>query len=66
MKNISETKREIEATVDTINTAFEKFLDELFRDKAWDIQSDITVLNTMLKQDGYLKADFDKGKGSKR
>ena len=66
VKNISETKREIEATVDTINTAFEKFLDELFRDKAWDIQSDITVLNTMLKQDGYLKADFDKGKGSKR
>ena len=66
VKNISETKREIEATVDTINTAFEKFLDELFRDKAWDIQSDITVLNTMLKQDGYLKSDFDKGKGSKR
>ena len=61
VKNISDTKREIETTVDTINGAFEKFLDELFRDKAWDIQSDITVLNTMLKQDGYLKADFEKG-----
>lgn len=62
VKNISETKKEIEATVDTINAAFEKFLDELFRDQAWDIQSDISVLNTMLKQDGYLKDDFEKVK----
>ncbi len=61
VKNISDTKREIEKTVDTINKAFEGFLDELFRDRAWDIQSDISVLNTMLKQDGYLKSDFEKG-----
>ena len=60
VKNISDTKKEIENTVDTINSAFEKFLDELFREKAWDIQSDISVLNTMLKQDGYLKNDFEK------
>lgn len=58
VSNVSQTKKEIEDTVDTINTAFEKFLDELFRDKAWDIQSDISVLNTMLKQDGYLEKDF--------
>ena len=62
VKNISDTKREIETTVDTINKAFEAFLDDLFRDRAWDIQSDISVLNTMLKQDGYLKSDFEKGK----
>lgn len=62
VKNISDTKREIETTIDTINSAFEKFLDELFREKAWDIQSDISVLNTMLKQDGYLKNDFEKEK----
>lgn len=61
VKNISDTKREIENTVDTINKAFEGFLDDLFRDRAWDIQSDISVLNTMLKQDGYLKSDFEKG-----
>ena len=58
--NIAKTKKEIESTVDTINEAFEKFLDDLFRDTAWDIQSDISVLNTMLKQDGYLKKDFEK------
>lgn len=60
LTNISATKKEIEETVDTINQAFEKFLDELFREKAWDIQSDISVLHTMLKQDGYLKGDFEK------
>ncbi len=59
VSNISKTKKEIEAAVDTINLAFEKFLDELFREKAWDIQTDISVLNTMLKQDGYLKGDFE-------
>lgn len=58
LENISRTKKEIEATVDTINQAFEKFLDELFREKAWDIQTDISVLHTMLKQDGYLNGDF--------
>lgn len=60
VSNISKTKKEIEAAVDTINQAFEKFLDELFREKAWDIQTDISVLNTMLKQDGYLNGDFEK------
>lgn len=59
LENISKTKKEIEDTVDTINQAFEKFLDELFREKAWDIQTDISVLHTMLKQDGYLKGDFE-------
>lgn len=61
VKNISDTKQEIEKTIDTINMACEGFLDELFRDRAWDIQSDITVLNTMLKQDGYIKSDFEQG-----
>lgn len=58
-QNIADTKREIEATLDTINGAFETFLDNLFRDQAWDIQSDISVLQTMLKQDGYIKSDFE-------
>ncbi len=61
VKNISETKREIEKSVDTINLACEGFLDDLFRERAWDIQSDISVLNTMIKQDGYIKSDFEKG-----
>ena len=47
---------EIEATLDTLNTAFEKLLDDLFQDTMWDVSSDISVLNTMLAQEG-LKED---------
>lgn len=54
--NIQTAKKEIEATLDTLNTAFEKLLDSLFQEKAWDVSSDISVLNTMLAQEG-LKED---------
>ncbi len=57
-ENISSTKKEIEAAVDTLNIAFEKLLDSLFADRAWDISSDISVLNTMLAQEGLTKSDF--------
>lgn len=57
-QNIEATKREIEATLDTLNTAFEKLLDDLFEEKAWDISSDISVLNTMLAQEGLTGIDF--------
>ena len=55
-ENIQTAKREIEATLDTLNIAFEKLLDSLFQDAAWDVSSDISVLNTMLAQEG-LKDD---------
>lgn len=51
-ENISATKKEIEDTLDTINTAFEKLLDGLFEDTAWDISSDISVMKTMMAQEG--------------
>ncbi len=57
-ENISNTKAEIEQTVDTLNIAFEKLLDSLFADRAWDISSDISVLNTMLAQEGLKEDDF--------
>ena len=50
--NIQATKREIEDTLDTINVAFEKLLDSLFQEAAWDVSSDISVLQTMLAQEG--------------
>ena len=55
-ENIQSAKREIESTLDTLNEAFEKLLDSLFQDAAWDVSSDISVLNTMLAQEG-LKGD---------
>lgn len=56
--NILSSKQEIEKTLDTLNTAFEKLLDSLFEEKAWDVSSDISVLNTMLAQEGLTKDDF--------
>ncbi|MCR4690656.1 MAG: 5-bromo-4-chloroindolyl phosphate hydrolysis family protein [Lachnospiraceae bacterium] len=50
--NIKTTKEEIESALDIINDAFEKLLDGLFEDLAWDISSDISVMKTMLQQDG--------------
>ena len=54
--NIQSAKAEIENTLDTLNAAFEKLLDDLFQETAWDVSSDISVLNTMLAQEG-LKED---------
>lgn len=56
-ENIQASKREIEETLDTLNQAFEKLLDELFSDTAMDVSSDISVLNILLAQEG-LKDDF--------
>lgn len=54
--NIVSSKKEIEMTLDTLNVAFEKLLDDLFQNTAWDLSSDISVLNTILAQEG-LKED---------
>lgn len=51
-ENIKTSKQEIEQTLDTLNKAFEKLLDSLFEDVAWDVSSDISVLHTMLAQEG--------------
>lgn len=53
--NISTTKKEIEDTLDTINVAFERLLDSLFEQTAMDISTDITVLETMLAQEGLAE-----------
>ena len=54
-QNINETKKEIEATIDTLNQAFEKLLDSFYRDLAWHVTTDISVLNTMLAKEGLTE-----------
>lgn len=51
-QTIQSSKREIEATLDTLNAAFEKLLDSVFRETALDVSSDISVLQTLLAQEG--------------
>ena len=59
-ETIRASKKEIEDTLDTLNEAFAKLLDSVFQDTAWDVSSDISVLHTMLAQEGLTENDFEK------
>ena len=64
-ETIQSSKREIEATLDTLNLAFEKLMDDLFKDTAMDVSSDISVLHTLLAQEGLTEDEFTKIKNSR-
>lgn len=51
-ENISESKRRIELTMDTLVKAFENQLDRLFASDALDVSTDIDVMQNMLRADG--------------
>lgn len=57
-ETIRSSKKEIEDTLDTLNDAFAKLLDSVFQDTAWDVSSDISVLHTLLAQEGLKDSDF--------
>ena len=57
-ETIQTSKQEIDATLDTLNLAFEKLLDSVFQDTAMDVSSDISVLHTLLAQEGLTGDDF--------
>lgn len=59
-ENITQAKKEIEETVGTINEAFERLLDSLYEDVTMDVSTDISVLHTMLAQEGLTESDFKK------
>lgn len=56
--NITSAKDEIEKTLDTINLAFEKLLDDLYQDAVFDVTTDASVLQTMLAREGLTESDF--------
>ena len=58
-ETIRASKKEIEDTLDTLNEAFAKLLDSVFQDTAWDVSSDISVLHTILAQEGLTGNDFE-------
>ena len=51
-ENISGTMSSIEEMLDTAIVAYKKLLDSLFADQAMDIETDIQVMNTLLKREG--------------
>jgi 5-bromo-4-chloroindolyl phosphate hydrolysis protein len=58
-ENIINAKQEIKDALDTIIHAFENLLDGLFENAALDVSADISVLRTILAQDGLTQNDFD-------
>ena len=56
-ENISAAKARIEGMMDQVVAGFEKQLDKLFQDDAMDINSDVQVLENMLKKDGLSGDD---------
>ena len=59
-QNIAGARQNIENALDTINTAFENLLDSLYQDDAMDVSTDISVLKSMLAQEGLTGKDFQK------
>ena len=61
-ENLNQAKERIEQTMDNIIAGFEHQLDELYRETAMDIDSDIRVMETMLRRDtARVSDDFDIG-----
>lgn len=58
-ENVEKSMKQIEDTLDTLNKAFEKLLDDLFEETTWDVASDISVLENLLKSDGLTDSDFE-------
>ena len=58
-ENIRNAKQEILDILDTVNHAFASLLDSLFQNDAIDISADISVLKTMLAQEGLTQNEFD-------
>ncbi|MBQ8830126.1 MAG: 5-bromo-4-chloroindolyl phosphate hydrolysis family protein [Oscillospiraceae bacterium] len=57
-ENINATKQRINEILDTTITAYEKQYDALFANQALDIETDIIVLENMLKKEGLSSSDF--------
>lgn len=65
-EHISQSRRQIERTLDTLRGAYEKLLDETFRSVAMDVSADISVLHAVLAQEGLTESPFDQTPGAPR
>ena len=58
-ENISGTMQRIEDMLDTAIASYKKLLDGLFANQAMDIETDISVMNTLLRREGLSgSSDF--------
>ncbi len=56
-ENIQASRKKIEEVLDTLVHAFEEQQDRLFRTEALDVETDISVLETMMSSDGLVQKD---------
>ena len=56
-EHIAKSKTAVENSLDMIAAAFEKQLDNLYKDTQLDITSDIQVLETMMAAEGLTKTE---------
>ena len=54
-ENIQNSRKKIESVLDTLVRGFEQQQDRLFRTEAMDVETDISVLETMMASDGLLE-----------
>lgn len=61
-ENVSQAKQRIASTMDSIVAGFERQLDQLYQSDAMDVDSDIRVMEQMLRRDsGSVAEDFGLG-----
>ena len=53
-EEILSTKKEIELTIDSINEACMEFQNRLYKDTAFDADTDAALLKTMLAKEGLI------------
>jgi len=58
-ETVIKTKADIMRGINMLNDGYDKFLDSLYTDMAWEIAGDIDILEQMIKQDGLGEDDFD-------
>lgn len=63
-ENISGTMQSIEEMLDTAIAAYKKLLDSLFANQALDVETDIEVMNTLLKREGLAEGGAVAGFGN--
>ena len=57
-EHVTATLERINVSLDPIIESFHKIFDSLFHHKALDIETDIRVLENMLKREGFMGKDF--------
>ena len=60
--SVKSSLKSMEQTMDLVNDGFMKMLDNIYQEKIMDLSSDMSVLKSMLRQEGLLdKEDFNLG-----